>query len=102
MQKINEPSNVVPCVQKLYNDGPTKGNRNHTLLRIASHFRRNGIPSDATKASLLHWNDNQLNPQIVIDKVESTYNYGYKYGCHDELLAKVCNPKCVHYKNKAI
>jgi len=49
MQKINEPSNVVPCVQKLYNDGPTKGNRNHTLLRIASHFRRNGIPSDATK-----------------------------------------------------
>ena len=100
MQKINEPTNVVPCVQKMYNDGPTKGNRNHTLLRIASHFRRNGIPSDATKASLLHWNDNQLNPQIVIDKVESTYNYGYKYGCHDELLAKVCSPKCVHYKNK--
>jgi len=100
MQKINEPSNVVPCVQKLYNDGPLRGSRNHTLLRIASHFRRNGIPSDATKASLLHWNDNQLNPQIVIDKVESTYNYGYKYGCHDELLLKVCNPKCVHYKNK--
>ena len=100
MQKINEPSNVVPCIQKIYNDGPTSGSRNHTLLRIASHFRRNGIPSDATKAALLHWNDNQLNPQVVIDKVESTYNYGYKYGCHDELLAKVCNPKCVYYKNK--
>jgi len=100
MNKINEPSNVVPCVQKLYNDGPNKGNRNHTLLRIASHFRRNGIPSDATKSALLHWNDNQLNPQIVIDKVESTYNYGYKYGCHDELLEKVCSPKCVHFKNK--
>jgi|TARA_R110002110_G_scaffold861_2_gene3268 hypothetical protein len=100
MQKINEPSNVVPCIQKIYNDGPTSGSRNHTLLRMASHFRRNGIPSDATKAALLHWNDNQLNPQIVIDKVESTYNYGYKYGCHDELLAKVCSPKCVYYKNK--
>lgn len=100
MQKINEPSNVVPCVQKIYNDGPQQGSRNHTLLRIASHFRRNGIPSDATKAALLHWNDNQLNPQIVIDKVESTYNYGYKYGCHDELLAKVCSPKCIYYKNK--
>jgi len=100
MQKVNEPSNVVPCIQKLYNDGPNQGSRNHTLLRIASHFRRNGIPSDATKASLLHWNDNQLNPQIVIDKVESTYNYGYKYGCNDELLVKVCSPKCVYYKNK--
>jgi archaellum biogenesis ATPase FlaH len=100
MQKINEPSNVVPCIQKIYNQGPTKGSRNHTLLRIASHFRRNGIPSDATKAALLHWNDNQLNPQIVIDKVESTYNYGYKYGCHDELLASVCSPKCIYYKNK--
>ena len=100
MQKINEPVNVVPCIQTLYNRGPSRGSRNHTLLRIASHFRRNGIPSDATKASLLHWNDNQLNPQIVIDKVESTYNYGYKYGCHDDLLQKVCNPKCVYYKNK--
>ncbi len=100
MQKVNEPSNVVNCVQTLYNKGPQQGSRNHSLLRIASHFRRNGIPSDATKASLLHWNNNQLNPQIVIDKVESTYNYGYKYGCQDELLASVCNPKCVYYKNK--
>lgn len=100
MQKINEPSNVVPCIQTLYNRGPTQGSRNHTLLRMASHFRRNGIPSDATKASLLHWNDNQLNPQIVIDKVESTYNYGYKYGCQDKLLKEVCSPKCIYYKNK--
>ena len=100
MQRVNEPSNVVPCIQTLYNRGPTQGSRNHTLLRMASHFRRNGIPSDATKASLLHWNDNQLNPQIVIDKVESTYNYGYKYGCQDKLLKEVCSPKCIYYKNK--
>ena len=100
MQKVNEPSNVVNCVQTMYNRGPQQGSRNHALLRMASHFRRNGIPSDATKASLLHWNNNQLNPQIVIDKVESTYNYGYKYGCNDELLASLCNPKCVYYKNK--
>jgi len=49
---------------------------------------------------MLHWNNNQLNPQIVIDKVESTYNYGYKYGCNDALLKTVCSPKCVYYKNK--
>tara|TARA_A100000172_G_C3028506_1_gene105726 strand:- start:303 stop:1307 length:1005 start_codon:yes stop_codon:yes gene_type:complete len=63
-------------------------------------MRRHGIPSDATKAALLHWNNNMLNPQIVIDKVESTYNYGYKYGCNDQLLKTVCSPKCIYYKNK--
>lgn len=100
MKTINEPTNVVPCIQTLYNKGPESGSRNHTVMRIASHFRRHGLPSDATKAALLHWNNNQLAPQIVIDKVESTYNYGYKYGCQDQLLKEVCNPKCIYYKNK--
>tara|TARA_R100000458_G_C8277825_1_gene253544 strand:+ start:2754 stop:4544 length:1791 start_codon:yes stop_codon:yes gene_type:complete len=100
MGKVNENQTVVPCIQTIYNRGPERGNRNHSIMRVASHMRRHGIPSDATKAALLHWNNNQLNPQIVIDKVESTYNYGYKYGCQDQLLKSVCSPKCVYYKNK--
>ena len=100
MQKVSEPNNVVPCIQTMYRRGPVEGTRNNTLLRIASHFRRHGLPSDAAKAALLHWNDNNLNPQVVIDKVESTYNHGYKYGCQDELMMKVCEPKCIYYKNK--
>ena len=100
MKTINEPTNVVPCIQTIYNRGPESGSRNHSVMRVASHMRRHGLPSDATKAALLHWNNNQLNPQIVIDKIESTYNYGYKYGCQDELLKSVCSPKCVYYKNK--
>jgi len=100
MGKVSENTNVVPCIQTIYNRGAEKGSRNHSIMRVASHFRRHGIPSDATKAAMLHWNNNQLNPQIVIDKVESTYNYGYKYGCNDALLKTVCSPKCVYYKNK--
>jgi hypothetical protein len=100
MQAVQEPRNVVPCVQTMYRKGPTQGNRNNTLLRMASHFRRHGIPSDATKASLLHWNNNQLNPQIVIDKVEATYNHGYQYGCKDSIMSEHCDPKCVYYKHK--
>ena len=100
MGKVNENTTVVPCIQTIYNRGPEQGSRNHSIMRIASHMRRHGIPSDATKAALLHWNNNQLNPQIVIDKVESTYNYGYKYGCNDQLLKTVCSPKCIYYKNK--
>lgn len=100
MSNVLEPRNIVPCIQTLYKRGPSQGSRNNTIMRIASHFKRNGIPSEATKAALLHWNNNQLNPQIVIDKVESTYNYGYRYGCEDKLLVPVCEPKCIHYKNK--
>ena len=100
MKNVLEPRNIVPCIQTLYKRGPDEGSRNNTLMRIASHFRRHGIPSEATKAALLHWNNNQLNPQLVIDKVESTYNYGYKYGCDDKILVPVCEPRCVYYKNK--
>ena len=44
-----EPNKIVPCVQALLREGPIEGRRHNTLLRIASHFRRNGIPSDYTK-----------------------------------------------------
>lgn len=100
LQAVQEPRNVVPCVQTMYKNGPTQGNRNNTVLRMASHFRRHGIPSDATKASLLHWNNNQLNPQVIIDKVEATYNHGYQYGCKDSIMSEHCDPKCVYYKRK--
>ena len=100
LEKIQEPRKVAPCVQTMYNQGPQKGTRNNTILRIASHFRRNGIPSEATKASLLHWNNNQLNTQIILDKVESVYNAGYRYGCKDEFMSANCETKCVFYKNK--
>ena len=100
MTRVSEPRNIVPCIQTLYKRGPNEGTRNNTVLRIASHMRRHGIPSEAAKSSLLHWNNNQLNPQIVIDKVEATYNGGYKYGCDDEILVPVCEPRCIYYKNK--
>lgn len=100
LDKTNEPKNVVPCVQTMYNQGPISGSRNNTLLRMASHFRRNGIPSEATKASLLHWNNNTLDPRIVLEKVESVYNTGYRYSCKDVLMHKYCDPKCIHYKHK--
>ena len=100
LKTVVEPRNIVPCVQQMYKDGPSKGNRNNILLRMASHFRRNGIPSDATKASLLHWNDNQLEEQIIHEKVEAVYNAGYKYSCHDSIMKEYCKPHCIHYNRK--
>jgi KaiC/GvpD/RAD55 family RecA-like ATPase len=97
---VNEPTAMATCVHKLFSAGPVEGKRHNTILRIASHFKRHGIPSDATKASLLHWNQNQLNEQDVIGKVENVYNAGYKYGCNDSLLKEHCDTKCQYYKRK--
>ena len=98
--KVQEPKKVATCIQTMYNLGPQTGSRHHTLLRIVSHFRRNGVPSDAAKAALLEWNNNSLNENEVIDQVEYSYNKGYKYGCQDVLMHKYCNPKCIYYKRK--
>ncbi len=98
--KTVENNKVVPCIQKMLTLGPQSGCRNNTVMRVASHFRRNGIPSEYTKVAMLHWNDNSLDESIVIDKVEKTYNRGYQYGCNDELMVKHCQTKCIYFKHK--
>ena len=98
--KITEPTKIVPCVQTMLKNGPSEGSRHNTALRIASHFKRHGIPSEYAKVSLLHWNNNTLNEQSIIEKTESVYNGNYNYGCQDVLMKKYCQTKCVFFKNK--
>ena len=100
LQSNAEPTNIVPCVQKMYKLGPEEGSRNNTLMRIASHFFRHGLPSEAAKAALLHWNGSQLEDDVIIKKVEDTYKGGYKYGCKDVLMEKHCQTNCIYYKRK--
>ena len=95
-----EPRNVVPCVQKMYKLGPEEGSRNNTIMRIASHFYRHGLPSAAAKAALLHWNNGQLEDAVIIKKVEDTYRGNYKYGCKDVLMEKHCQTNCIYYHRK--
>jgi len=99
-KSVVENNKVTPCIQKMLLAGPQAGNRNNTAMRIASHFRRNGIPSEYTKAALLHWNHNSLDENVLIDKVEQTYNRGYQYGCKDELMMNSCQTNCIHFKRK--
>jgi len=97
---VTEPYKVVPCVQQMWGEGPREGSRNNIILRIASHFRRSGIPSEATKASLIHWNKNVLDEKIVLEKVESVYNAGYQYSCQDPYMKERCKTHCIFYKRK--
>lgn len=100
MGKVMEPRKIATCIQTMFNQGPQQGSRHKTMLRMISHYRRNGIPSHAAKAIMIEWNDGQLREQEVIDQVEYSYNKGYKYGCQDDLMMSLCNPKCIYYKRK--
>jgi len=100
LRSVVENTKVVPCVQRMLALGPQAGSRNNTVLRIASHFRRHGIPSDFAKVSTLHWNQNSLEDDVIIDKVEQTYNRGYQYSCNDKLMAKHCQTNCIYFRRK--
>ena len=100
LHSVTEPARYATCMQTMYKLGPMKGARNNTVLRLASHYRKSGLTSDAAKAAILHWNNKALDEHVVLKKIEDTYNRGYNYKCHDVLMAKHCNPKCVYYKRK--
>ena len=99
-KKVTEPSNIVPCIQSMINLGPQQGNRHHTAMRIISHLRRNGLPSDFVKAGMMYWNNNNLVQSEIERLVEDTYNGGYCYGCQDKLMVKHCKPRCVFFRRK--
>ncbi len=100
IRKVVEPKDVIPCVQEMLTNGPQEGSRNQTLIRIASHFFRHGIPSEYAKTAILHWNNNSLNENSVVEKVEYVYNRGYRFGCNDEIMLNHCKTRCIHFKRK--
>jgi hypothetical protein len=99
-KSVTEPSKVVPCIQSLLRDGATPGSRHNKALRLASHMKRNGIPSDYAKVLLGHWNNNSLDEQHITTLVESAYNGNYRYSCNDEILKSRCQTRCIYFKHK--
>tara|TARA_R100001443_G_scaffold107392_1_gene117238 strand:+ start:1887 stop:3662 length:1776 start_codon:yes stop_codon:yes gene_type:complete len=100
LRPVTENTKVVPCVQRMLAIGPQKGTRNNILMRIASHFRRHGIPSEFAKVSLHHWNNGSLDDGVLINKIEQTYNKGYQYSCQDKFMKEYCQTRCMFFKRK--
>ncbi len=94
----NEPINNYACIYKMFNQGPIEGTRNNTILVLASHLMRMGIPSDLAKQLMLIWNNNSLKEQMVIERVEQVYKKKYKYGCKNKLMRQNCSTRCIHYQ----
>ncbi len=100
LRPVTENTKVVPCVQRMLAIGPQKGSRNNIVMRIASHFRRHGVPSEYAKVSLQHWNDDNLDKNVLMDKIEQTYNKGYQYSCQDKYMKEYCQTRCIFFKRK--
>ena len=100
MQSVAEPNKVVPCIQTMLNNGPEEGNRHNTVLRICSHYKRHGIPSEFTKASLMHWNNGKLHEDEINRLIQNAYDGNYRYSCNDYLMKKHCKTNCIHFKRK--
>lgn len=98
--KISEPTKVVPCVQSLLREGPIQGNRHNTVLRIVSHFKRNGIPSEYAKNAIMFWNKDSLDTGELMELVDSAYNGNYRYSCNDSILASRCQTRCIYFQHK--
>lgn len=89
----------VTCVQKMFNEGPIQGSRHTKIIRMASSWKRVGIPLQAAIDSLSKW-ANTLNDYEIKHQVEDIYSKGYRFGCQDHMLSKYCDPKCLFYKSK--
>lgn len=106
---VAPPSAIVTCAQKLYERGPVAGGkegRHHTMLRLASVWRRAGLPQNAVITALMGWL-NGSEPAISYDEVIGIVANVFhptkpkEYGCNDELLSKYCSSECIHYKTKS-
>lgn len=102
-----EPSNYVTCCQKMYDQGPVKGKRHTTALRLSSWLRRAGLSASVTTKLLTDWLKAEIkdpNTKFSIKEVKSivtnTYKTGYFYWCNDPLMTEYCDSKCVYYENR--
>jgi len=95
----DNPIRLVTCMHKVIEEGPQQGSRHQKLLRLASSYRRAGIPFAIAAAGLAGW-ANTLKEVEVWRIVKSVYEAGYRYGCDDEIMQKYCDPRCIHFKRK--
>lgn len=100
VNKTSETNSVVTCMQHVFNEGSIEGSRHQKALRLASTYKRAGLPFLAAVASVLEWNGNSLSANDVTRIVQNVFEGNYQYGCNDIIMSEYCDSKCIYYKNK--
>jgi archaellum biogenesis ATPase FlaH len=100
INKTSKTNSVVTCMQHVFNETALEGSRHQKSLRLASSYKRAGLPFLAAVASILEWNNNSLSANNITRIVQNVYEGNYQYGCNDIVMSEYCDSKCIYYKNK--
>lgn len=92
-----DPSSVTTCMQTVLSKAPIPGERNDSMMRLASWMRRNGMPKQIVYNTLSEWSGNDSEAKTT---TESEFEKGYNYWCNDYIMSKHCDPKCIYFKRK--
>jgi energy-coupling factor transporter ATP-binding protein EcfA2 len=98
--KKGDVSSVVSCMQHVFNEGPIKGSRNMKLMRMASSYKRAGIPYLVTLNGMISWSNGSLSNEEIARSVTNVYEQNYQYGCNDTIMSEYCDPKCIYFQRK--
>ncbi len=85
-----------PCVARML-QGVTAGQRNAVALRLAVHFRKQGLPGAMILAALREWNKSNaeaLDESELEAVTEKAVANQYDYGCNDGLMQEYCGGRC--------
>lgn len=90
------------CIHSMLAEKPEPGYRHNYLLRLASHFKREGYAPHLTRTILKDWVGKDF-PEIELYKiVEDIYKAEYNYSCQDPILKSRCSKDCIFYKASTI
>jgi archaellum biogenesis ATPase FlaH len=92
-----DPNSVVTCMQTVLGQTPPAGERNETMMRIASWMRRNGMPEKVVRSTLSDWSGLPDEAKRCSQRV---FDEKYEYSCSDFIMSKYCKPNCIHFKHK--
>jgi len=96
----SNPTRIVTCVQKMFDDGAREGSRHEVLLRLVGSWRMKGMHLPMIKILAKEWNNGSLNEYELFKQVEYFYEKGYNPGCDDVVRKRFCDSKCIHYETK--
>jgi hypothetical protein len=97
--RFDEPDRVVTCVHKIYQEGETIGSRHQKIMRMASNWRRKGIPAEGAVVLTQSW-AKTIEPYEVQRIVKDVYDKRYTYSCKDKIMSAYCSNRCIHYEKR--
>jgi len=90
----------VTCVQKMWNEGESRGTRHIRLLRIINAWKRAGIPNVVSRHGAKEY-AKSLEASEIKRIVNSVYNWEHNgYSCEDSIMSEFCDSACRYYKQK--